>query len=238
MTEYGGWPNVLSMKKVQEMSRNDTRQGPYDIVYTGGEALQCNHNCAVHMMPNEQMKQLALKEKINDCAYLFPKEELLPISVEGGKKMQNVAIINSLGGLKVKGSCKKAVDTADFAVYRDHDPLCPDSAVMTKELFQEDIREAARYVLKDLFKMNVKGKYLHRRANKNYIAVQCKKSILRSTDQKSFANMLDDVSRKTNATIVFFAAGTAPDHDSFSAYDEVARHMKEPSIVYKVENTW
>jgi hypothetical protein len=56
--------------------------------------------------------------------------------------------------------------------------------------------------------------------------------------KKKLALALDEVSRMGNATIVFFAAGTAPRHDSFSFYKQIAEMMKEPSIVYEVENMW
>jgi hypothetical protein len=42
---------------------------------------------------------------------------------------------------------------------------------------------------------------------------------------------LDAVSKHSNATIVFFAAGTAAGHDSFDMYKKVASLMKEPSAV-------
>jgi hypothetical protein len=79
MTQYGGPAKVISMKRIQHMSRTDTQQGPYDIVYSGGEALGCSHACGVSMLPREHQQQ-ALDKKVCDCAYLFPKDLLLPLN--------------------------------------------------------------------------------------------------------------------------------------------------------------
>ena len=49
---------------------------------------------------------------------------------------------------------------------------------------------------------------------------------------------MDAVANMTKCSIVFFAAETVPGHDSFSAYGQVKRLMKMPSIIFKEENAW
>lgn len=225
MLEYGGWPNIISMKKIQDMSRNDFAQGPYDIVYTGGEAAGCSHSCGVSMLPS-QFRELAKQEQISDCAYLVPKAFLLPFQMAN---VTNHAIANSMGGNASPPDCKKALATADYVSYRDKDRLAPDSAVMTKELFQTEIHGAAQTVLRELFPAK----------KEKYVAVQIRSgSISSNTNQAELAKALDSVSRHTNTTVVFFAAGTCPGHDLFPSYKEVANRMKEPNIVYEAEHIW
>ena len=78
MSAYGGASDILSMRRVQTMSRA-APDGPYDIVYTGGEACSCSLECAAGMMPTAELKAMVMSEKVpgNDCAYLFPKDLLL-----------------------------------------------------------------------------------------------------------------------------------------------------------------
>ena len=232
MSSYGGWHNILSMKTIQQMSRKDTVYGPYDIVYTGGEALGCTFECAKSMLPTPELKRLAEQEKIYDCPYLVPKEYLLPTYIpEGDEQIRNYAVVNSMGG-HIHQSCQTPVNTADFLLYRDRDPLNPDSAVMTKELFHDEIDDTAKDVLKELFPDDqIRG------TQKKYIAVQHSKHQLPGKT-KELAEMLDAVSIETGAIIVFFAAGIAEGHDSFPLYHEVSLFMKEPNIVYEVENVW
>eukprot|EP00985_Skeletonema_marinoi_P031351 scaffold37662_cov135-Skeletonema_marinoi.AAC.4 len=188
----------------------DTEQGPYDIIYLGGEALGCDFNCAVRMLPDELMKTEARRETINDCPYLVPKHLLLPPSTSMPKndtfQMKNYAVINSMGGTPCNG-CKKAIETADYIAFRDKNPLFPDSAVMMKELYPNKISEAAEEVLQDLFPKN-----------------NCC-STSRHTYRRSSARACTCVGQ-----------GTVPGHDSISCYKKVAQLMTEPSIVYEVEN--
>lgn len=44
MTKYGGY-NILSMKKIQTLSQQDTVQGPYNVIYLGGEAVDLSSSC-------------------------------------------------------------------------------------------------------------------------------------------------------------------------------------------------
>ena len=229
MTKYGGY-NILSMKKIQTLSQQDTVQGPYDVIYLGGEAVGCNFNCAVSFLPN-RMKIEARREKIHDCPYLVPKYLLLPPSKpnDDSFEINNYAVINSMGG-KPCNSCKKSIETADYIAFRDKDPLFPDSAVMMKELYHDKISKTAVEVMKDLFPAGMKTR-------QKIIAVQ-HRAINNEQEQQEFALALDEVSRAGNSIIVFFVAGTAPGHDSFSCYKQISKKMKEPSIVYEVENMW
>ncbi len=80
---------IYSMKTLQAMSRNDFKQGPYDIVFTGGSGegpgdegpsiLYEKHAAAVEFLETEALRQNAREDRIYDCPYLFPKELLLPV---------------------------------------------------------------------------------------------------------------------------------------------------------------
>ena len=224
MTRYGGEETILGMKTIQTRSREDTIKGPYDIVYTGGESAGCFHEMAVNFLPDEKSKDLARSEQIYGCGYLIPKSLLSSDMC----KPTNLAVVNSIGkGRVVNPDCGRAIDSADYVAFRDIDPLYPDSAVMTKELYGQEIDNVARAVLEELFPRITK---------KKYIAVQFKENLQFSIEQ--LATSLDTVSRGTNTTVIFFAAGTAPGHDSLALYKEVSLSMKEPNIVYEVENVW
>ena len=235
MSAYGGPASVLSMKELQNRSQTDDLHGPYDIIYTGGEVMGCNHNCGVGMMQTPELRTQAQREKSYDCAYLFPKQLLLPEHLNFSKSL-NFAVGNSLGGSGRRGipACWEAIKTADHAVYRDGNPLYPDSAVMMKELFADKINKVGKDVVHDLF---------HTRTGnvRKFVAVQYngrKQAHTNSTLQMNLASGLDEVARGLNATIVFFAAGTCPGHDSFATYESVASFMNEEAIVYKAENMW
>lgn len=231
MSAYGGPANVLSMRKVQEMSRKSSN-GPFDIVYTGGEALGCSYGCAEGMMPSNDLERMAKAEKIYDCAYLVPKKLLLPL---GNSTRKNQAVVNSVGGYygDKHPACQKAVDTADYVSFRDEDPGgVPDSAVMVRELYGDHVSSVATTVLKELFPDGAKRKY---------IAVQHKIEMGMmgmKKNKSSLAQALDEVSKQSNCTIVFFVAGTAPGHDSLEVYQKVASEMTAPSIIYEAKHVW
>jgi hypothetical protein len=226
MTRYGGPPQIFSMKQIQRMSQNDQLYGPYDIVYIGGEALGCSHSCGVGMLPTLELRQLAMKEKIYDCAYLVPKKLLLPKQPHSNQT--NYAIVNSMGGSSI-GPCKTAVASADFKGYRDNETLTPDSAVMTKELFHRDIDDISKVVSDELGSFFREAQVSGRR----YIAVQHKQI---GADTRALAQSLDLVSRHMNVPVIFFAAGTAPNHDNFTIYYEISSLMEERSFVYRSEH--
>ena len=230
MSRYGGFENVVSLKQIQEQSRSDASSGPYDIIYAGGESTGCDHNCGVSMLPTEELRSQAKKEKIYDCAYLVPKELLRnPHS----SNVTNYAVLNSLGGKESlqHQACKRAIDTADYISFRDHDPLYPDSACIIRDLYGERINKASEAILEELFGNNIAHK-------PNYIAVQ-HKGMMNVHDTRALAAALDRVSfYANNATIVFFAAGTCPFHDKFENYKSIALLMKQPTIVFTEENVW
>eukprot|EP00534_Pseudo-nitzschia_fraudulenta_P003550 CAMPEP_0201117488 /NCGR_PEP_ID=MMETSP0850-20130426/1439_1 /ASSEMBLY_ACC=CAM_ASM_000622 /TAXON_ID=183588 /ORGANISM="Pseudo-nitzschia fraudulenta, Strain WWA7" /LENGTH=450 /DNA_ID=CAMNT_0047381821 /DNA_START=32 /DNA_END=1384 /DNA_ORIENTATION=- len=221
MAGYGGPPTVLSMRTISELSRN--AEEPYDIVFTGGEALGCDHTCGTGMMMNESLRAQATREKIHDCAYLFPKRLLLPQN--NFKNLTNIAVVNSLGGARTQGVCREAEDTADYRAYRDKGPLYPDSAIMTKELFPDEIERGAREALGELGFAD----------DQRFVAVQqfrIAEGIELDLQLPELALALDQVARGMNATVVFFAAGTCPGHDSYETYDRIKSLMKEDAIVY------
>jgi len=153
---------------------------------------------------------------------------LLPVKENGepDKSTKNIAISNSIGGYgQGLPECKEAVDTADYNVFRDIAPLAPDCAVMVKELYGDLVAEHLKEVRQSLFPED---------EDRKYIAVQFKESF----DVEYLPGILDEVAKTTGCTIVFFAAGTAPGHDSFEVYKTVSEKMKEPAIVYEAENVW
>ena len=189
---------MLSMRKVQEMSRKSSN-GPFDIVYTGGEALGCSYGCAEGMMPSNDFKRMAKSEKIYDCAYLVPKELLLPLGNSTTRK--NQAVVNSVGGCNgtKHPACQKAVGTADYVSFRDEDPGgVPDSAVMVRELYGDHVSSVATTVLKELFPDGAKRKYI---AVQQKID-QRKIDMGRENKKSSLAQALDEVSKQSNCTIV------------------------------------
>ena len=240
MEAYGGPKSVQSMKEIQSLSRsnNNNNNHSYDIIYTGGQALGCDFWCALNMMPTAELKAQAKRNKIHGCGYLFPKRLLRPKqgflswfgisdSDNNNRDDINYAVVNSMGGDYVSYYCKEAVNTADYAAYRDHDPLYPDSAVMTKELFSDEIQKAGKEALEELGLA----------PGQTFVAVQ-HKTILKEKDTQDLASALDAVARGLKAKVVFFAAGTAPGHDSLESYDEVASLMKEDAVVYRAEHVW
>ncbi len=231
MSAHGGYPNILSMKKVLELSHSSPGSS-FDVIYTGGESSGCSITCGIGMLPTDELQEQAAANRIYDCAYLVPKEFLVPkilSSTIASNKTKNVAIANSLGGYPGLSVCNKAIETADHVSLRDREPLVPDCAVMTKELFGDHVSSVRHEVTKDLFPNG--------NQNEKYIAVQFT-SAFGTKLQDKIAKVLDDIARRTNCTIVFFAAGTAPYHDSFEIYESVSSQMKEANVVYRTENVW
>mgnify|MGYP001360677027 CR=1 FL=1 len=179
------------------------------------------------MLGSPELAALAQASKIYECAYSVPKAMLLPLNDNGEPdvNVKNVAIANSIGGYPGLDVCNAAVETADYKVFRDADSLVPDCAVMVKELFRDEVSLTLKEVRSELFPED---------ENRKYIAVQFK----RRFNAKLLPEELDRVARETNCTIVLFAAGTAPGHDWFEGYRNVASKMKEPIVVYETENVW
>ena len=144
--------------------------------------------------------------------------------------------MNSLGslgrGLKLLDDnvvCAEAIRTADHVAFRDAGPLVPDSAVMTKELYGDHIASVAEEVLKEIFP--------HMGPSKKYVAVQVQ-STVGMKGHIDIVSALDEVSKHTNCTIIFFCAGTVPHHDSFQVLQKLSSAMNQPSMVYMAENVW
>jgi hypothetical protein len=64
------------------------------------------------------------------------------------------------------------------------------------------------------------------------------KNLRTPKEKKELAVAFDTVVKGLNATVIFFAAGTVPSHDSFKSYQDVAKLMGEDAIVYEAENMW
>jgi len=226
MSMYGGWDNILGPKVLQRMSRSDEVAGPYDIIYIGGESTGCNHDCATKALMMEEHRRQSKREKIYDCGYLIPKKLLR----NPENKSSNYAVLNSVGGTP-NGACKAPAQDADYVSFRDKEPLAPDSACMVREIFGNEIEKASKNVLKDLFGIGNATKV------PDYIAVQHKVKEIKNVGL--LAKALDKVSRGAgNATIIFFAAGTVPNHDSLEAYKKVASFMRQPVMVCMTTNIW
>lgn len=228
MSPHGGYENIISMKQAQNMSRTSPF-GPFDIIYTGGEQQTLNSvfSSAVNMLGSPELIALGKAEYVNDCPYLFAKDLLLPLN-ENGKadsSVRNIAISNGMGDFPGIAECKIAAESADYSVYRDTESLVPDSNVMVKELFGDRISSTLKEIRNSIFPED---------ENKKYIAVQFEESF----DVQTLPQVLDNVAKETNCTIVFFAAGTAPGQDSFEVYQKVVSQMKEPAIVYEVDDVW
>ena len=90
------------------MSRTSSN-GPFDIIYSGGESVGCSYSCAVTMLPTLEQQKRAEADRVYKCAYLFPKDLLLPLDNEGNpdKSFKNIAIANSVGGYPGKNPCKE-----------------------------------------------------------------------------------------------------------------------------------
>lgn len=194
--------------------------------------MGCSFECALSMMQTPKLKREAVGERVQGCGYLFAKRLLRNTSFHHSPR-HNIAVINSLGG-KTSRECEEAVRTADYAAFRDKDPLFPDSAVMIRELFSEQIDGASKVVRAEL------GTKSHQRL----VAVQHRDNKIHEKGKnkdrytQELASALDQVALQLNATVVFFAAGTAPRHDSFDFYEEISQQMTQPAIVYRAENLW
>jgi hypothetical protein len=185
----------------------------------------------VGMMSPRAHKQLAWNEKVSNCSYLIPKDLLVSPGYTGP---ENLSILNSLGGT-VSTQCQPAFDSVDYKSFRDmnylktpEDGLYPDCAIMTAALFGDYVEDLDNFpTLRDFISEHGK-----------YIAVQHISKGVGAKETKMIATALDDVAANMKLPVVFFAAGTAPFHDSFDNYDSIAAQMKEPVYVMREENVW
>ena len=98
--------------------------------------------------------------------------------------------------------------------------LFPDSAVMTRRLFGSYLNIVTNSPGVSALLIQSSG---------CYIAVKHKEKTL---NVNRLANAMDNLANATNCLIVFFAAGTAPNHDSFSSCENVKDEMKMSSVVF------
>lgn len=251
MSQFGGNPHIVDVDTAIEQSRTSPN-GPFNIVYLGGEAMGCTVECAARMMPDKKSKQQVLqrsKYQSKDCGYLFHKQLLVPPVVNQSATVASthppVAIVNSLGGAKggSKG-CIEAVKAADFVAFRDMPPngsfhwakkvglnpvSRPDSAVMTHRLFSAVTEE-----------FGGKGEVARIRSetNNGYLAVQFKTKSVGGVDRRKIAATFDSLYKKTKLQTVFFMAGSVPGHDSADLYREIGGHMETPFHIFETEHVW
>jgi hypothetical protein len=288
MDRHGLTPHktVHSMGAIQTMSRQDLKNGPYDIVFTGGSGdgpndegpsiLYEKHKDAVVLLESEALRKSALADRVYDCPYLFPKEllhrriEIIPGLTKKHKAgftttlpqpKKNYAIIDSLETPPFKKNknddkqpkepplaCRRVAIMADHMGFRGIEPFAPDSSVMTKDLFEEEIET--------IFETQVKQELLNLVAFSSsvttakddstpiqYIAVQheTEKHITDANYAQELADALDEVSKNLgNVPIVFFPAGRVGrplgDHVAFGLSREVVQIMQQPSVLYEAEH--
>ena len=246
MSVFGGHPNIINIKTVTKMSHDNVRNGgdPYDIVFLGGQSLKCNLKRGIDMLETKELKQQANSSRVGadidwDCAYLIPKYLLVPINFPSSIKP--VAVINSVVKDYIGGPCEKAVENADYVAFRDLAPNTtfpglalaesrPDCAVMTNILFRNTITEQT---IKGELEQILKGTHIT-----GYLAVQLNHKSVAKAGPQAIASILDQVWQATNMITVFFRAGSVPNHDLLSDYQQIADLMHGPSLIYTEENVW
>lgn len=84
MDKHGLTPNktIYSMKAIREKSGSDFVNGPYDIVFTGGNGegssvLSESYSAAIERLETDGLRKSAMDDQFYGCPYLFPKELLL-----------------------------------------------------------------------------------------------------------------------------------------------------------------
>eukprot|EP01084_Bolivina_argentea_P025973 48285_1 len=229
MSKHDGDSNVISYKKIIQMSRNDTIAGPYDLVACGGEAAGCDWQCGVNMMPNKITKRQAKKNKVDNCAYL-PSPLKLKSNSSSYTGNHPIGIFNSIGG-NGGGLCKESMSHYNYISYRDKAPLAADSAVMVNYLFHDDVISRLNDKSGQVFN-------IQNQTNGKYFAFQASKSQLNKHDPIKLAKMFDVISNSTNLVLVFFCAGTAPGHDSIGAYENIGKYMRTKYLIMREPKAW
>lgn len=235
MSAFGGPSSIFSLKTIQKLSfaSSQNNNKPYDIIYLGGEAARCPHNIGVRMLHSRTLQESAREDKVYDCAYLLPKEELIPPNYMGPS---NLAVVNAMGRVTAIPSCQRAIDSADYRSFRNppihenaNEKLVPDSAVMTRTLFGSHVENLDNFP--DIQEIVL--------AHGDYIAVQHKERGL-ADDLDALAAVLDSIATENNhSAIVFFAAGTVKWHDSFNVYHRLADKLQARTFVLdQAPNVW
>jgi hypothetical protein len=246
MSTYGGHPNIINIKTVTKMSHDNVRNGgdPFSIIFLGGQSLRCNLDLGIDMLETNELKQQANSSRVGadidwDCAYLIPKDLLVPIDFPSSIKP--IAIINSAGKDYIGGPCEKAVENADYVAFRDLVPNTtfpglpmaesrPDCAVMTNILFRDTITEQT---IMGQLEQIIKATH-----QSGYLAVQLNHKSVVKHSPKVIASVLDEAWQATNMTTLFFRAGSVPNHDLLSDYQTIADLMHGPTLIYTEEHVW
>jgi hypothetical protein len=235
MSRFGGHESIISIKRARDLSRQD---GGYHIIYLGGESMGCSFEHGLDMLPNNASRTDAKLHQVSNCAYLFPKEEL----VSANTTTPVVAVANSVGGkynvATVPRDCRLAVETADHVAFRDlawnathrhvaHAQPRPDSAILTSLLFHDTIAQYGNM-----------GQVRHVRNGTGYLAIQFKETDLYWNRAGMIAKVLDGIYNMTNLTTVFFQAGSVPHHDSLALYQKVSHQMTTPFFIFTTTHVW
>lgn len=247
MSVFGGNPRVVSMKTMSEQSKDEAAGpfGPYDMIFLGGEAGDCDYDCGGPMMQTPELQARAEREKTGyDCAYFMPKRMLVPVGWPGrpgDTPAHPISALNSVGGLSLSDTpCKRAMMEADYKSCRDGrltDALpggevktTPDSAVMVNALFESIITKFAE--TGEVARVQAA---MHNR----YLAFQMSASMTKDTTA-SIAVALTRIANDHNLGIVFFCAGTAPGHDSNAEYEQVRRLLPREiqTHILQHQNVW
>lgn len=203
-----------------------------NVVHVGGETCGCPIQYAIKMFdPDNNEPKISKFKKLSEPAYILSKSDFIN---------PNKFIFNSGGGFSIPALLKFI--NYDYLSFRDHLSFeksvknklensihCVDSAILTKRFFNKTItdRNDTTYI-----------KDLQKSLGANYIAIQMSKKFC--INNKNFIiKSLSDIISLNHLPIVFFAAGTSPNHDEFNIYSELSEHLpKNMFHICESENCW
>lgn len=252
MSEYGGHPHVISIKKAIQWSHDDVMKhngkGPYNVVYLGGQMSGTTVHDGVSMILTEKVKARARRNSVTSCAYMFPKELLLPESlrnVEETKQQQQppIAVVNGVNMRFTEPNCTRAMQQADFVAFRDYNPNPPLSEKVPHAVSGPDCAVMVNYLFHD--KLTFYGQrndgevsQIRRIYPNGYLAVQLNKHILHKASAETLGKTFDQIHHKVHLPVVFFRAANIPFHDSLEVLKNIQSHMTTPSQIFETEHVW
>ncbi len=226
----------------------ELRDCPANIVHAGGELLTCDAWQAAVMLlaPDEAQAVIArldahAAEKRKWAQGMLGIGDLAPYALARRLFPGAASVVYcGVGGVDLasrdapfRAEVEAKLKQADQVGVRDRITLSclaaagiearlmPDPAVMTAELFGEEIRCQAREgetarILDSLLQ--------------GYIAVQFSADFGDDATLSQIAGQLDQVSHESGLGVVFFRAGAAPWHDELDCYQRCAARMRAPAV--------
>lgn len=252
LSNHGGH-HVRALAGLAEILRDQ----PVDLIHAGGELLTCEAwQAAVMLLPIDEAERAISRlathpqERQPWARSVLGMTALAPYSISRNLFPHAASIIyNGVGGVDID-HCTPAMRAevidnlraATAVSVRDQTTLThlqhagltasliPDPAVMTAELFGENIRIRAHETeLSHILETFAQG----------YLAVQCSADFGDPDTLATLAAQLDAVALDTGYGICFFRAGTAPWHDDLAIYQRIAARMHAPSVqIFKSTNLW